>query len=157
MNDTHSTLYIAHQSLDHVYSLVPHSCQELIHIDTGLGHDPLQHGVQENEGSGTTHSCTAVDQHVGLGIVVLTESTDESNESRCKLGYSVIWPTQELEMVDFQWRNIGHPSLHTDITNTLAPAMSIHDEARGASVPWTVAVFSLLDLCHQQGILTNQI
>ena len=79
--------------------LLSHSRQALVDINAALRGNPLQHGVQEDEGSGPTHPCTAVDQHGRLRVVVLSQTADEGDECSGKLGHSVIWPAQELEML----------------------------------------------------------
>ena len=51
-----------YQCLDHEHSLLTEAHEELVHVDRLLCLDPLQHGVQEDEGPCTTHPRTAVDQ-----------------------------------------------------------------------------------------------
>ena len=87
-----------YQCLDHEHSLLPEAHQELIHIDCLLCLDPLQHGVQEDEGASATHPCTAVDQKGNplLFVVGLLHSPDEGDEGGGKLGYTVVWPGGEV-------------------------------------------------------------
>ena len=79
--------------------LLPHFRQALVDVHAALGGNLLQHGVQEDEGPGPAHPCTAVDQHGGLRAVVLSQTTDEGDECSGKLGHSVIWPAEELEVL----------------------------------------------------------
>ena len=89
---------LSYQCLDHENPLLTETHQELIHVDCLLCLDPLQHGVQEGEGTSTTHSCTAVDQQrdTVVFVVGLLHSPDEGDEGGGKLGHSVVWPGGEV-------------------------------------------------------------
>ena len=93
-----------HQSLNHQHPPPAQTRQELIHVHRLLSLDPLQHGVQEHEGPGPTHPCTAVDQerHSVLLVVGLLDPADEGDERRSKLGDSVIGPRGEVVLSQCQ-------------------------------------------------------
>ena len=93
-----------HQSLNHQHPPPAQTRQELIHVDRLLSLDPLQHGVQEHEGPGPSHPCTAVDQerHSVLLVVGLLDPADEGDERRGKLGDSVIGPGGEVVLSQCQ-------------------------------------------------------
>ena len=87
-----------YQCLDHEHSLLTEAHEELVHVDRLLCLDPLQHGVQEDEGPCTTHPRTAVDQEGNLVVLVvgLLDYPDEGDERGGNLGHSVVWPRGEV-------------------------------------------------------------
>ena len=104
-----------HQSLNHQHPPPAQARQELIHVDRLLSLDPLQHGVQEHEGPGPSHPCTAVDQerHSVLLVVGLLDPPDEGDERRSKLGDSVIGPGGEVVLSHCQRLLVRFCSLWT--------------------------------------------
>ena len=94
-----------YQGLHHEYTLGPHVTQELIHIDCVLSLHPLQHAIQQDEGSCPTHTSTAVYQHGRtILLVALPHTTNEGNEGGGKLGHSVIRPAKEVIVSHIQGR-----------------------------------------------------
>ena len=81
--------------------------EERVHVDRALRHDPLQHGVQQDEGSGATHARTAVHQHGLLVLVVLPHSADEPDEGRGIVGHAMVRPAQEQEVGHLQLGQVG--------------------------------------------------
>ena len=88
----------AYQSLHHEHPLLPEAHEELVHIDRSLGLDPLQHGVQQDEGAGAAHARTAVHQQRNFLVLVvcLLHSPDEGDEGGGKPGHTVVWPGGEV-------------------------------------------------------------
>ena len=89
---------IMYQCLDHEYSLPPETHEELVHVDSLLGLDPLQHGVQEDEGASAAHPRTAVHQkrNALVFVVGLLNSPDEGDEGGGKLGHPMVRPGGEV-------------------------------------------------------------
>ena len=78
--------------------------KELVHVDGVLVLQSIHHGVQHDEGARTTYTSTAVNQqrYLGILLVLLLYSADETDERGSKLWYSVIGPGGEVIVCDVQ-------------------------------------------------------
>ena len=94
----HLKFLILYQCLDHEHPLLAETNEELIHVDRLLCLDPLQHGVQEDEGASATHPRTAVHQEGNalVFVVGLLYSLDEGDEGGGKPGHTMVWPRGEV-------------------------------------------------------------
>ncbi len=70
---------VSYQCLHHENSPLSHVSYKLIHIHCLISLDPLEHGVQCDEGACTPHPCTAVDKQGPSQVLVVTflNSPDE--------------------------------------------------------------------------------
>ena len=95
-------------SLNHENPLLPQVGNKLVNVDGVLGLDPLQHGVQCDEGSCPANTSTAVHQEGVLFVVrvCLPHSLDEIDHGDGICGYSMIRPGQVVEQGHLKGRGI---------------------------------------------------
>ena len=87
--------------LHHVVPLGPETRHVAVHVHGLLVLHPLQHGVYHNEGPGPAYPCTAVCDHRStVRSVELVDPSDELEEGGAVLGYAVVRPGRELELLD---------------------------------------------------------
>ena len=89
----------AYYSLNHENPLLPQVGKKLVNVDCVLSLDPLQHGVQCDEGACPTNTSTAVHQEGVLSVVrvCLPHSLDEIDHGNGIGRYSMIRPGQVVE------------------------------------------------------------
>ena len=87
-----------YQCLDHENSPLTKVCKTLIYIERAILSQFLQQYVQQNEGTRSTHSSTAVDQerYSTFLAVGLLDLPDEGDEGSGKFWHSMVWPGGEV-------------------------------------------------------------
>ncbi len=90
--------------LHHQHSLLPQVSDKLIDVDRLLHLDPLQHGIQCDEGACPAHSSTAVHQQnplLGIGMG-LSYFPDELDHGESIGGHSMVRPGKVVELSHFK-------------------------------------------------------
>ena len=90
---------ITYWCLYHQDPLLPESGDKFINVEVILSLDPLQHGVQRDEGACPAHTSAAVHQQQVLPVVRmrLPHSLDEVDHGDGIGGHSVVRPGQVVE------------------------------------------------------------
>ena len=105
----------------------------VIDVDHIILFHSVQYGVQDNEGPGSPHTSTAVDQE-GLGVtqrMSTTDSTSEIDKGHSIRGYSVIRPGGVVELSHFKRRGGGKSGLQENILKKIAWKVFIKSNQNG--------------------------
>ena len=115
---THTWTY-THHCLHQTTALWSYTSDKAVHIDDMLQLHLLQHAVEGDEGSGTPHPRTAMDQH---GHPHLTTPLNMANEHQQRGGilrHTMVCPLQELIVSYSEWQLVRVVNLQKSMQRNL--------------------------------------